>query len=184
MIKYNISQDEFQLSIYSISFVAMFFATIISGEFLEAFQSFFLKHGTIAEIQNDHVGLYHHHRTHPSWTISRKIMVLSVFTLMGLCGSSCAGAITKKFGALSMSITSTTRKAFTLFISFVAFRENKCTPEHFLGMVIFMSALFMKSVKGIWILGCWRNLFHYEKLRENGDACKEDGEISIIENIC
>lgn len=144
MVNHRTTQDEFQLVIYSISFVAMLFATIISGEFIPGFQHFFLRHGTIPQIQNLADGS--EEDSVIFWTISRKIVVLILFTLTGLCGSSCAGAITKRFGALSMSITSTTRKAFTLFISFIAFKNNRCTPMHLVGMMIFIIALFLKSV--------------------------------------
>lgn len=143
MIKHNITQDEFQFSIYSISFLGMLVFAILSDEFMVAFTYFFLRNGTISEIQsslqlNDSGGIYF-------WNSGRKAIVMILFTLTGLCGSSCNGAITKKFGALSMSITSTSRKACTLFISFISFPSNKCTPEHLTGMTIFISALIMKS---------------------------------------
>merc|ERR1712137_770625 len=115
-----------------------------SGEFITGFKHFFLQHGTIPQIQSLADGS--EEDSVIFWTIGRKIMVLTLFTLTGLCGSSCAGAITKRFGALSMSITSTTRKAFTLFISFIAFKNNRCTTMHLVGMMIFIIALFLKSV--------------------------------------
>ena len=65
---------------------------------------------------------------------------------MGFFGSSCSAAITKNFGALSMSITSTARKATTLFLSFFLF-DNQCTFEHITGIVVFISALTAKSLK-------------------------------------
>jgi len=65
---------------------------------------------------------------------------------MGFFGSSCSAAITKNFGALTMSITSTTRKAGTLFLSFVIFK-NECTFEHIGGMIVFISALLAKSFR-------------------------------------
>ena len=42
-----------------------------------------------------------------SYGSSTKIICLTLFVSFGFLGSSCAGAITKQFGALSMSITST-----------------------------------------------------------------------------
>ena len=65
---------------------------------------------------------------------------------MGFFGSSCSAAITKNFGALTMSITSTARKAATLFLSFVLF-DNACTFQHIGGMFVFISALLAKSVR-------------------------------------
>jgi hypothetical protein len=65
---------------------------------------------------------------------------------MGFFGSSCSAAITKNFGALTMSITSTARKATTLFLSFFLF-NNVCTLEHIVGVIIFISALTAKSLR-------------------------------------
>ena len=65
---------------------------------------------------------------------------------MGFFGSSCSAAITKNFGALTMSITSTARKATTLFLSFMLF-DNECTFEHVVGIVVFISALTAKSLR-------------------------------------
>lgn len=65
---------------------------------------------------------------------------------MGFFGSSCSAAITKNFGALTMSITSTARKATTLFVSFLVF-DNECTLEHVVGICIFISALTAKSLR-------------------------------------
>ena len=65
---------------------------------------------------------------------------------MGFFGSSCSAAITKNFGALTMSITSTARKATTLFLSFMLF-DNTCTLEHVAGIVVFISALTAKSLR-------------------------------------
>merc|ERR1719162_630406 len=80
------------------------------------------------------------------WTSTGKISVMILFSSMGFFGSSCAAAITKQFGALSMSITSTARKATTLFLSFLLF-DNECTLQHILGIVIFIFALTTKSIR-------------------------------------
>lgn len=106
-----------------------------------------LSHGSIAEIEENvtHKS-YHLHREHPTYTRNTKLLILFIFTFTGLFGSSCAGAITKRFGALQMSVTSTTRKACTLFLSLAAPGfQNKCTQEHVLGMIMFISALFVKN---------------------------------------
>ena len=73
-------------------------------------------------------------------------MVMILFSSMGFFGSSCSAAITKNFGALTMSITSTARKATTLFLSFFLF-DNECTFEHITGVVIFIAALTAKSLR-------------------------------------
>ena len=151
MTQHEISQDEFQFRVYSISFVAMLAATFMHGELSTGFQYFFLRDGTIPEIIDNiaTVRTLRPGKDGVSWTIDKKIMILILFTFTGLCGSSSAGAITKRFGALSMSVVGTTRKAFTLFISFAAFRSNRCTAEHLLGMVVFVSALFLKSIRAL-----------------------------------
>mmetsp|Transcript_18815 Transcript_18815/g.40986 ORF Transcript_18815/g.40986 Transcript_18815/m.40986 type:complete len:770 (+) Transcript_18815:449-2758(+) len=137
---YKVGQDEFQLQLYTIAFLAMIFATHAKGELVQGVHHFFLEAGTVPDIESgDSIG------DDVTWTVRRKVLVLFFFSTTGLLGSSCAGAITKRFGALSMSITSTARKAMTLFLSFVAF-HNTCTFEHIAGMVIFLGALLMKSL--------------------------------------
>ena len=81
-----------------------------------------------------------------SWSVPSKIAVMILFSSMGFFGSSCSAAITKNFGALTMSITSTARKATTLFLSFFLF-NNVCTMEHIAGVVVFIAALTTKSMR-------------------------------------
>ena len=148
MKKHRISQDQFQASIYSIAFFIVLIGTITNGELLSGIQKVLLSHGTIAEIDEDTTSKLYHYKEHPIYTRNVKLLVLFLFTFTGLFGSSCAGAITKQFGALRMSVTSTTRKACTLFLSLAAPGfHNKCTFEHVLGMIIFISALFVKSFR-------------------------------------
>ena len=139
MNSYKLSQDEFQLSIYSASFLLTFGAASLKGELSTGIKYFFLQPGTVSEIDSEI-------SENTLWTIRMKTLVLILFTLFGLCGSSCAGAITKRFGALSMSITSTARKAVTLFISLtLPGFHNKCTKEHIIGIAIFLGALVLKN---------------------------------------
>jgi len=155
MRQHRMSQDEFQLSIYSISFVAMLIATIVKGEFYSGIQNFFLRPGTITEITEAPLGLYHHYREEPTWTGIKKIVVMLIFTFTGLLGSSCAGALTKQCGALSMSIVSTNKKAATLFISFMAPGfNNRCTLQHFIGMAIFLCGTSLKGIPPISLCEC------------------------------
>lgn len=141
MRQYHVGQDEYLLQLYTIAFVAVTIAAHAKGELVSGLEHLFLKAGTVPEIQSG-VEFQHHDLT---WTVRQKVLVLFFFSTTGLLGSSCAGAITKRFGALTMSITSTARKAMTIFVSFVAF-HNTCTFEHVAGMTIFLSALIMKSV--------------------------------------
>lgn len=81
-----------------------------------------------------------------SWSVAGKVTMVVLFSSTGLFSSSCAAAITKHFGALAMSITSTARKATTLFLSFFLF-NNVCTSEHIVGVIIFISALTVKTLR-------------------------------------
>jgi hypothetical protein len=47
-------------------------------------------------------------------------------------------------------------------------------------MVVFMSALFMKSVRGVWTHQGWSGLFRHGKIREADDACIEDKGLLMI----
>lgn len=148
MKKYCISQDQYQSSIYTVALALVLIGTIAKGELIPGFQKMFLHDGTVAEIDENKIGFYHHHREHPTYTKQAKFFLFFLFTFTGLFGSSCAGAITKTWGALRMSVTSTVRKAGTLFLSMAAPGfHNKCTPEHIMGICVFISALFVKSVQ-------------------------------------
>lgn len=95
-------------------------------------------------------GSYGHEMSLPieerTWSVPGKVAVMVLFSSMGFFGSSCSAAITKNFGALTMSITSTARKATTLFLSFFLF-NNVCTFEHLMGVFLFISALTAKSLR-------------------------------------
>lgn len=131
------SQDQFQLSIYSISFLAMLVATILKGEFYSGIQNFFILPGTITEIT-----ALHHYQEELTWTASRNLIVMLFFTLTGLLGSFFAVALTKQFGALSTSIVSTNRKATTLLLSFMTPGfHNKCTWQYVIGMIVLLSGV-------------------------------------------
>jgi len=145
MRQYQVGQDEYLLQLYTIAFVAVTVAAHAKGELVSGFQHLFLWPGTVDEIQSGVGGEYQRDLNDLTWTVRQKVLVLFFFSTTGLLGSSCAGAITKRFGALTMSITSTARKAMTIFVSFVAF-HNTCTFEHVSGMTIFLFALIMKSV--------------------------------------
>jgi DNA-binding XRE family transcriptional regulator len=101
---------------------------------------FLIVPGTITEIENGDFERYA-----PTWTVSRKIAVLVLLYMTGLFGGSCLGAITRRFGALAMTLTSTTRKAATMFVSFSLFSHNTCTNEHILGISLYISSLLLKG---------------------------------------
>lgn len=136
MNRYEVGHDAFQLHISSIACVALAFASFVRGEFFEGID-FFSVPGTYEEIENGAI---------PTWTVFEKLLVVILFSSFGLFGASCAGAITKTQGAFYMSLTTTSRKAASLMVSFIAF-PNTCTFQHSLGIAIFMFALVMKSLK-------------------------------------
>ena len=140
MIQYNIGQDEFIYNLYSIAVCGIILAAAIRGDLFEGIISYMMTPGTIDEIQkNVPMELR-------SWGAMSKCMALVLFSSTGFFGSSCSALITKEFGALTMSLTSTARKAMTLFLSFVLF-HNVCTWEHISGIVLFIAALIAKSLR-------------------------------------
>lgn len=139
MNKFGVGQDEFIFKMYSIALVAITAASISNGD-LRSGLVFLLQPGTYAE-QQSNVPLEER-----AWSSSGKIGVMVLFSCMGFFGSSCSAAITKNFGALTMSITSTARKATTLFLSFLLF-DNTCTFEHIVGIAVFITALTAKSLR-------------------------------------
>jgi adenosine 3'-phospho 5'-phosphosulfate transporter B3 len=139
MSNYGVGQDEFIFRMYSIALVAISMAAAYKGDLQEGI-AFMSQPGKYAEIE-EHMPL--EERT---WSVLSKIAVMVVFSSMGFFGSSCSACITKNFGALTMSITSTARKATTLFLSFFLFK-NVCTSEHLVGIFVFITALTTKSLR-------------------------------------
>ncbi|GMH95727.1 hypothetical protein TrVE_jg5797 [Triparma verrucosa] len=133
---YDLSQDEFITALYVIASGIMGVICWGSGEMAEGVR--FLKGG---ESMSGFMG-GEKEKEYESW---EKIIYLTLFVTFGYLGSSCAGAITKHFGALSMSITSTARKAVTLFLSFLIF-PKACSAMHVMGMATFVGALAFKGV--------------------------------------
>jgi len=69
-----------------------------------------------------------------------------VFSAAGYLGLSCTTAITKLSGALISSITTTSRKAFTLMLSFLLF-PKPIVSQHVIGALFFFSGLALKAWK-------------------------------------
>lgn len=139
MSHYGVGQDEFIFRMYSIALVAITSAAMMNGDLQEGIV-FLMRPGTYQE-QLDNVPL-----DQRSYSPTSKLIILVLFSTMGFFGSSCSAAITKNFGALAMSITSTARKATTLFLSFLLF-DNKCTFEHIVGIFVFITALILKTMR-------------------------------------
>lgn len=136
MTQFNVGQDEYMYKLYSITLLGIVGAAASRGDLLEGTQ-FLLTPGTYDEIRLGQ---------EPTWTVTGKIIVIVLFSSAGFFGSSCSALITKEFGALTMSITSTARKATTLFLSFALF-NNVCTFEHVAGIILFIAALVAKSIR-------------------------------------
>lgn len=136
MSKYHLGQDEYIFAIYSIALCAITAAAAMNGELFEGLR-FLFSPGTYDEFLS---------YSTPTWSVSQKLFVITSFSTLGFLASSCSAAITKNFGALTMSITSTARKATTLFLSFALF-PNECTYEHISGIILFIVALVLKSSK-------------------------------------
>jgi hypothetical protein len=139
MNQYGVGQDEFIFRMYSIALIAISAAATAKGDLTDGI-AWMLQPGTLAE-QQSNVPL-----DERTWSVGGKIATMILFSTMGFFGSSCSAAITKNFGALTMSITSTARKATTLFLSFLLF-DNECTMEHVMGIIVFISALTAKSLR-------------------------------------
>ena len=103
----------------------------MTGE-LDAGVLWLFQDGTVEEFEQD--------SREPTWSIMEKISVMFLFTLTGYLALFFCQTLTKHFGALVMSIASTARKATSLFLSFLLF-NNKSSPGHVLGAIIFVAAL-------------------------------------------
>jgi solute carrier family 35 (adenosine 3'-phospho 5'-phosphosulfate transporter), member B3 len=139
MNQYGVGQDEFIFRLYSIALMAITAAAAVKGDFTSGLIWMF-QPGTYQQFLDN---APYEERT---WSVTGKLLIMILFSSMGFFGSSCSAAITKNFGALTMSITSTARKATTLFLSFFLF-QNVCTWEHIAGITMFITALTAKSIR-------------------------------------
>ncbi len=130
---------QFIFRMYSIALIAITAAAAVKGD-LQAGFFWLTQPGTYDEFLRGVPA------AECTWSAGGKLTVMVLFSSMGFFGSSCSAAITKNFGALAMSITSTARKATTLFLSFIVF-HNVCTTEHVAGIALFISALTAKSLR-------------------------------------
>ena len=137
MNQYSVGQDEYIFRLYSIATFFILIAAGVKGDLRDGL-AYLTRPGTLKESEE---GL------EPTWSIFGKVFTISLLSLSGFLGSSCSAAITKTFGALTSSITSTARKAATIFLSFALFPNNKCTLEHVGGIFFFITSLVAKSLR-------------------------------------
>jgi len=121
---------------YSIACVSSIILAYTQDELIQGLQ-FLLVPGSVDEIEEKHDS---------TWSVPQKLFLLLLFSSAGIFGASSAGAITKNFGALATSTISTTRRAFSLFLSFFVF-QNECTREHFVGIAVFFCGLILKTLR-------------------------------------
>ncbi|KAL3779023.1 hypothetical protein HJC23_011462 [Cyclotella cryptica] len=164
MNRYEVGQDEFIFRLYSVALFFVSIAAAFKGD-LRSGLSYLTQPGTLKEIDE---GL------DPTWSISAKLFTLVLFSTTGYLSSSCSAAITKSFGALTMSITSTARKAATIFLSFALF-PNECTLEHIAGIILFIGSLVGKSMRAS------RHRGHHHRHHHNGDNTRK--EVYCADNI-
>ena len=166
MNKYNVGQDEFIFRLYSIALFFVCIAAAANGDLRHGL-AYLTTPGTLKEM---HEGL------ESTWSIHGKVLTMVLFSTTGFFGSSCSAAITKSFGALTMSITSTARKATTIFLSFALF-PNECTSEHIFGIVLFIGSLVTKSLRA-----SKRGHRHKQKQHDDisHDVVNDGGRISLV----
>ncbi|KAL7488000.1 hypothetical protein ACHAW6_013594 [Cyclotella cf. meneghiniana] len=157
MNRYEVGQDEFIFRLYSVALFFVSIAAAVKGD-LRGGLSYLTQPGTLKEIEE---GL------DPTWSTSAKLFTLVLFSTTGYFSSSCSAAITKSFGALTMSITSTARKAATIFLSFALF-PNECTLEHIAGIVLFIGSLVGKSMRAS------RHKGHHHRHHHNGSNTRKE----------
>jgi len=148
MNQFDVGQDEFIFRLYSIATLFILVAAAVKGDLRDGFW-FLARPGTLQEMEED---------LDPTWSVSGKMLTMALFSTTGFLGSSTSAAITKSFGALTMSITSTARKATTIFLSFALF-PNECTLEHVGGIFLFIASLVAKSLRASKRSGA----FHYHR---------------------
>jgi len=146
MMRYNMRHDDFLFDLCFISFLLLLLASQYKNEFSNGLKFLVLENGTVLEQQLLQNGSEQKALIDftSGWTSHAKIIAVLLFSTTGILGSSCASAITKQFGAITMSLTSTARKSITLFLSFALF-PNQCTRGHLAGIVLFMISLVMKA---------------------------------------
>lgn len=71
------------------------------------------------------------------------MLIIIMFAACGFCGVSCVAALTKRFGALTASLTTTARKAVTIMLSFALF-PKPVAPGHVIGAFLFSAGLVCK----------------------------------------
>ncbi len=176
MIQYKVGQDEFIYHLYSIAVIGIAGAAYLRGDLNDGIQ-YTIQPGTWDEIKSNT------DLESRTWSVFGKFMALFLFSSAGFFGSSCSALITKEFGALTMSITSTARKATTLFLSFALF-NNVCTLEHVSGIVLFITALIAKSLRASGYFEKNKNVKGHNNTEEESDEDDDEmRELMMVDQL-
>lgn len=73
------------------------------------------------------------------------LVSLGAFATCGYCGVLCVTSLTRRFGPLVASLTTTARKAVTLVLSFALF-PKPVNSGHFVGAALFIAGIVVKAV--------------------------------------
>jgi adenosine 3'-phospho 5'-phosphosulfate transporter B3 len=133
-------EDELLFATYSIAGLMLLVVALFTGE---------LRDGLGFVLTSDEGG----------YRGATKCFVLILYVTAGFIATTFSATITKSFGAVSMSTTSTVTKAGSLFLSFVCFPKG-FEVLHGVGMFVFGMAVVLKS---------------YGKNNKNGSGGKENG---------
>jgi hypothetical protein len=117
--KFDASHDEMVLYSYGLGSLALLGMSAVSGELGQGLV-FMRDHGR------------------------HTLLTVGAYCGCGYLGVTCVAALTKKFGALMSTITTTARKAMTLFLSFFLF-PKPATPMHVFGGALFVLGLAVKA---------------------------------------
>lgn len=134
MKDYNVPQDEFIFQVYSLATCAVTIAAAMTGE-LDVGMLWMSTPGTYRDFLVD--------EPMPVWSVPGKFTVVLLFGFSGYMALYFSQTLVKHFGALTMSITSTTRRATTMFLSFILF-DNVLTSSHLFGISMFATGLLGK----------------------------------------
>jgi drug/metabolite transporter (DMT)-like permease len=134
MKDYNVCQDEFIFQVYSLATCAIAVVAAMVGE-LDEGVLWMSTPGTYQDFLLD--------EAEPAWSAPGKWAVVLLFGLSGYMALYFSQTLVKHFGALTMSITNTSRRSTTMFLSVFLF-DNVLTLTHLLGIFMFAVGLVGK----------------------------------------
>jgi hypothetical protein len=134
MKQYNVCQDEFIFQVYSLATCAVAVVAAMVGELDEGI----LWMGNPGTYQD-----FVLNEPESTWSVPGKWAVIALFCLSGYMALYFTQTLVKHFGALTMSITTTSRRATSMFLSTFLF-DNLLTGTHLIGVFLFSLGLIGK----------------------------------------